>query len=77
VGKAELRAGERKDRCCAATVAWPMVAVAVTPLPGSNYVAIADAFHKRVAEIKKDLPEDLRYTMLRWTARPASARPSA
>ncbi|MBK9420296.1 MAG: efflux RND transporter permease subunit [Flavobacteriales bacterium] len=41
----------------------PMVAVAVTPQPGSNYIAIADAFYKRVDEIKKDMPSDLRYTM--------------
>jgi multidrug efflux pump len=36
----------------------PMVAVAVIPQPGSNYVEIADAFFKRVEQIKKDLPAD-------------------
>jgi hypothetical protein len=39
------------------------VAVAITPLPGSNYVAIVDEFYKRVEQIKKDLPEDLRYNV--------------
>lgn len=39
----------------------PMVAVAITPQPGSNHVAIADEFYKRIAQIQKDLPEDLRY----------------
>ncbi|HWO57598.1 MAG TPA: efflux RND transporter permease subunit [bacterium] len=39
----------------------PMVAVAITPQPGSNHVAIADEFYRRVEQIKKDMPEDLRY----------------
>lgn len=37
----------------------PMVAVAVTPQPGSNYIEIADEFYKRIEEIKKDLPPDI------------------
>ncbi|MBK9286710.1 MAG: efflux RND transporter permease subunit [Flavobacteriales bacterium] len=41
----------------------PQVAVAITPQPGSNYVAIADEFYKRVEQIKKDLPSDLRYNV--------------
>ncbi len=40
----------------------PQVAVAITPQPGSNYIEIADEFYKRTAEIKKELPDDLRYT---------------
>ncbi|MDN4165618.1 efflux RND transporter permease subunit [Cytophagales bacterium LB-30] len=36
-----------------------MIGIAVTPQPGSNYVAIADEFYKRVAQMEKDLPEDL------------------
>ncbi|MCB9045333.1 MAG: efflux RND transporter permease subunit [Chitinophagales bacterium] len=36
----------------------PMIALAITPQPGSNYVAIADEFYKRYEEIKKDVPED-------------------
>lgn len=38
----------------------PMVAVAIVPQPGSNYVEIADAFHDRLEQIKKDLPEDVK-----------------
>jgi multidrug efflux pump len=34
----------------------PMVGVGIIPLPGSNYVEIADAFYKRYDQIKKDLP---------------------
>lgn len=38
----------------------PMIALALVPLPGANYVEIADEFYKRMEEIKKDLPEDLK-----------------
>jgi multidrug efflux pump len=31
----------------------PMVALAITPQPGSNYVEIADEFYKRYEQIKK------------------------
>lgn len=37
----------------------PMIALAIVPLPGANYVEISDEFYKRMEEIKKDLPEDL------------------
>lgn len=40
----------------------PQVGVAITPQPGSNYIDIADEFYKRSEEIKKELPDDLRYT---------------
>jgi len=36
----------------------PMIALALVPLPGANYVEIADEFYKRMEEIKKDIPED-------------------
>jgi multidrug efflux pump len=37
----------------------PMVGVVVIPQPGSNHIAIADEFFRRVEQIKKDLPEDV------------------
>lgn len=37
----------------------PMVALALVPQPGSNYVAIADEFYKRYDEIKKEMPQDI------------------
>src|SRR5690606_22182890 len=37
----------------------PMIALAVTPQPGSNYVAIADEFYKRYEALKKDIPADI------------------
>ncbi|HMQ75306.1 MAG TPA: efflux RND transporter permease subunit [Flavobacteriales bacterium] len=62
VGVAELRP-ENERSLLRGNGGVPQVAVAVTPQPGSNYVAIADEFHKRVAQIKKDMPADLRYTI--------------
>ncbi|MBC7902941.1 MAG: efflux RND transporter permease subunit, partial [Gemmatimonadaceae bacterium] len=38
----------------------PMIALAVTPQPGANYVAIADEFYKRLEQIKKDVPSDIK-----------------
>jgi multidrug efflux pump len=38
----------------------PMVGIAVTPQPGTNHIAIADEFYRRVDQIKKDLPPDIR-----------------
>jgi multidrug efflux pump len=37
----------------------PMVSVNLIPQPGSNHIAIADEFFKRVELIEKDLPEDI------------------
>lgn len=37
----------------------PMIALAIIPQPGSNYVAISDEFYKRLDQIKKDVPEDI------------------
>lgn len=38
----------------------PMVGLAIVPLPGANYVAIADEFYKRLDQIKKDVPDDIK-----------------
>lgn len=37
----------------------PMIALAIIPQPGSNYVAISDEFYKRLEQIKKDVPQDI------------------
>ena len=36
----------------------PMVALALVPQPGSNYISIADEFYKRYEKIKQDIPAD-------------------
>ncbi len=41
----------------------PMVGVWIVPQPGSNYVEIADEFYKRLAQIQKDLPADLKLSI--------------
>jgi multidrug efflux pump len=38
----------------------PMVGVGIVPLPGSNYVEVADEFYKRFEQVKKDLPPGYR-----------------
>jgi len=38
----------------------PMIALAIVPQPGSNYVAIADEFYKRYEQIKKEVPSDIK-----------------
>jgi len=38
----------------------PMIALAVIPQPGSNYVAISDEFYRRYAALEKDIPEDIK-----------------
>ncbi|MEO7307345.1 MAG: efflux RND transporter permease subunit [Ferruginibacter sp.] len=37
----------------------PMIAMAIIPQPGSNYVAISNEFYKRLDQIKKDVPGDI------------------
>lgn len=36
----------------------PMIAIAIVPQPGANYIEIADEFYKRVEQIKKEIPDD-------------------
>ncbi|MBL0128855.1 MAG: efflux RND transporter permease subunit [Flavobacteriales bacterium] len=62
IGVAELRP-ENERSLLRGNGGVAQVAVAITPQPGSNYIAIADEFYKRVEQIKKDLPDDLRYTV--------------
>ena len=37
----------------------PMIALAIIPQPGSNYVSISNEFYKRFEEIKKEMPADV------------------
>lgn len=38
----------------------PMVAVALVPQPGANYLEISNEFYKRLDQLKKDVPEDIK-----------------
>lgn len=37
----------------------PMIALAIIPQPGSNYVSISNEFYKRFEQIKKEMPSDI------------------
>ncbi len=38
----------------------PMIALAIVPQPGSNYVAISNEFYKRMDQIKAEVPKDIK-----------------
>jgi len=57
VGYAELAPEDL--RSISKGLSGPRVAVALIPQPGSNHIAIADEFYRRIEQIKLDLPEDL------------------
>ncbi len=38
----------------------PMIAVSLVPLPGANYVAISNEFYKRLEEIRREMPADIK-----------------
>lgn len=38
----------------------PMIALAIIPLPGANYVSIADEFYKRFEQLKAEMPQDIK-----------------
>ena len=38
----------------------PMIALAVIPQPGANYVSISNEFYKRLEQLKKEMPEDVK-----------------
>lgn len=62
VGRAVL-APENERQIMRGNGGIPMVAVNITPQPGSNHIAIADEFYRRAKLIMKDLPEDIRFNV--------------
>lgn len=38
----------------------PMIALALVPQPGSNYVSISDEFYKRLDQLRKEMPADIK-----------------
>ncbi len=57
VGEAVL--GPENEETVLKASGIPMIAIAIVPQPGSNYVSISDEFYKRLDQIKKDVPEDI------------------
>ncbi len=60
IGRAELSAADIKSYMKMNGV--PMIGVVVVPQPGANHIDIADAVYQRMAQMEKDLPEDVTYS---------------
>jgi multidrug efflux pump len=57
IGEAVL--GPQNEETALKESGIPMIALALVPQPGSNYVAISDEFYKRFEQIKKEMPSDI------------------
>ena len=62
VGKATLEAENMETKL--SDSGQPMVAMAIVPQPGANYVEIADAFYAEFDKLKKELPEDFKLNVV-------------
>lgn len=58
IGYAEL--GPQNERGVLKRDGIPMVGVVLRPQPGSNSIAIVDEFYRRLENIKRDLPDDIK-----------------
>ncbi|TAG63699.1 MAG: efflux RND transporter permease subunit, partial [Runella slithyformis] len=58
IGKVEL--APENERTLMRRDGEPGVGLAIVPQPGANQIAIADEVYKRVAQIEKELPADLK-----------------
>ena len=57
---ADVRLGPENEETILKQSGTPMIALALVPQPGSNYIEIADEFYKRFDKLKKELPKDFR-----------------
>lgn len=57
VGEAAL--GPENEESSLKESGIPMIALAIIPQPGSNYVSISNEFYKRFDQIKKEMPSDI------------------
>lgn len=62
IGKATLEAENMETKL--SDSGQPMVALAIVPQPGTNYVAIADAFYEEFEKLKADLPADFKLNIV-------------
>jgi multidrug efflux pump len=62
VGTVEL--GPENEQTIMKNNGVPMVGLAVIPQPGANYIDIAKEFKKRLDQIKKDAPPDIRLDII-------------
>jgi len=63
VGRAVLTA-ENERSIMMGNGGVPMLAVVLVPQSGANQIAIADAFYARLKQIQRDLPEDVKVTVV-------------
>ncbi len=63
IGKAVLEAENMETKL--SDSGQPMVAMAIIPQPGTNYVDIAEAFYVEYEKLKKDLPEGFKLNIAR------------
>ena len=61
VGYAEL--GPENYRTVLKRNGVPLVGIAVIPRSGANYISIVDEFNRRIEDIKRDLPEDIKLSL--------------
>ncbi len=57
---ADVVLGPENEESALKESAIPMIALAIVPQPGSNYVEISDEFYKRLEGIKAEVPEDIK-----------------
>ncbi|TXD84950.1 efflux RND transporter permease subunit [Subsaximicrobium wynnwilliamsii] len=62
VGRATLEAENMETKL--SDSGQPMVALAIVPQPGANYVAIADDFYAEFEKLKEALPEDFKLNVV-------------
>lgn len=58
VGQAVL--GAENEETILKSNGVPMIALALVPQPGANYIEISDEFYKRYEQIKKEVPRDFK-----------------
>ncbi|MNJ86597.1 Efflux pump membrane transporter BepE [compost metagenome] len=59
IGRATL-APENERTLLRGNQGTPMIGIAVNPQPGANYIEIVDEIYKKIDQIKKELPPDVR-----------------
>ena len=61
IGKAVL--GPENEETLLRKNGIPMVACAVIPQPGANYIDIADEFYRRIEKLNKEIPSDIHLSL--------------
>lgn len=57
---ADVKLGPENEETILKQSGTPMIALALAPQPGSNYIEIADEFYKRFDQLKKEVPKDIK-----------------